>query len=252
MKKLFLIAGILLAALAPLACQKTYNLGPLTATAATATPTPACSDLWSQWGVTCASGINWNIAYVANYYNYQVSSYQYGATLALAVNCAPETTAGVTFTGPGVTLPLAYNSVTVIGGVNYALYESNTVNGGLTTTDFYTLTSVTSIGTASASLALPQTLSFDSAGVSFFYNSSMAAGCGLNVYTNYAGINYYGITGPGFNAPSGAPYPPTFATTCSSPCILFKGVQFFNATQSITGGSGLYDLSNGAVFPVTF
>ncbi len=39
MKRLFIFLGILLAALAPLACQKTYNLGPVTVLTATPVPT---------------------------------------------------------------------------------------------------------------------------------------------------------------------------------------------------------------------
>src|ERR1039457_1289628 len=55
MKRLTLIAGILLAALSPLACQKTYTLGPLNAPAGTSTPGPTATPTVTP-NATCPVG----------------------------------------------------------------------------------------------------------------------------------------------------------------------------------------------------
>jgi hypothetical protein len=242
MKKFFcLIFFFVLSVSLPLACTKTYSLGPIEGEGPT--PTPACSNSWGRY-LACASGIDWGSAFVWNYSNNSV--YQYGATLNLAVNCAPETSAGVTMTGPGVVLPLTYSGLATIGGTVYADYQSVTVTGSLTPSDFYTLTTVTSIGSANASLAMPRAIHFDPLGQSVSWTGDPLS-CGLN----YFAISSSGITswtGPGFFAYSGVHYTPS--PPCSH-CSYEAGAQFFNNTMLITGGYGTYDMANGALYSYT-
>jgi hypothetical protein len=222
-----------------LGCQKTYVVPPLTQSTAP-TPTPVCYGgyLGSPLGA-CTSGI-WGQAYA---WNYDVNGvYQYAASMALAVNCAPETTDGVTLTGPGVTLPLAYDNLVTIGGTVYAAYQSVTVTDSLTPGDVYTMTSVTSIGTASSTVTLsaPITMTNISTGVDVvsFNNPS----CGLNLF----GVNSTGIcsgTDPGFAANS----PITISSNGICPGNYLVGAQFFSVDSTLVGGTGFFSIANGAL-----
>lgn len=238
---LFLL-GFLILALS-LGCQKTYNVPPLTTQSAAPTATPPCYGLsWGSSPATCTSGIFWGQSLV---WNYDITGvYQYGASLDLTVNCAPETTAGVTLTGPGVTLPLAYSNLVTISGTVYAAYQSVTVSGNLTSGDVYTLTSVTSLGTASSSVTLPEPITLTKYPT---YDLAMWNGysCGLNLFFISTSNGNCFVTGPGYEAVS-----PMTITSWSSGCVGFPslvGVQLYSSNTNIVGGSGVFTISNGSL-----
>jgi hypothetical protein len=246
MKRLFLIVVVILAALMPLACSQTYTFSPVAASTPTPTAvvTPSCSV--SAWGnyqsVTCVGGITWGNGAVMNYDNNSVN--QYAATLALAVNCSPETTDVVTMTGPGVTLPLAYVNNITLGATNYALYQSSTITGSLSAGSTYTLTSVTSIGTATASLPLSQPLSITgSSPLTVSWDGTNC--CGLGLFQVYSGVQLY-TSGLGFIACS--PILISGGSICTSPCEM--GAELISYTSTITGGAGNYSVYNGEIVTV--
>ncbi len=241
MKRIIFIIGILLAGLSPLACQKTYNVNPLAASVTAPTATPTCSPYGGS-PITCTTGITWGYAWVAGY---NVNSvYQYAATLALAVDCLPETTDGVTLTGPGVDLPLTYSNSSTIagtaGGTLYAVYGSNSVTGNLTVGSPYTLTTVTSIGTATSTILLNSinSLTFSTDGTSISWNGY---GCNINLFLWQSGSIFFDYTGAGYEAAS----PLILPHTCTSPCS--EGADFIASTTNINGGSGIYYISNGVI-----
>ncbi len=234
---LFLLTSCFLAF--SLGCQKTYVVPPLTQSAAP-TVTPICYGGIDGEPGTCTSGINWG-AFVENY---DVSGvYQYAASMALAVNCAPETTDGVTLTGPGVTLPLAYDNLVTIGGTVYASYQSVTVTGSLTSGDVYTMTSATSIGTASAAVTLSEPIT-----VSKYSGYDVATwngpSCGLNLFTFNTG-GECSWTGNGFESVS----PMTITSFGGGSCIpsTLVGAQLFSSNTNLVGGSGSFSMANGAL-----
>ncbi len=78
----------------------------------------------------------------------------YAVAVLMSVNQAAEQTDGVTLTGPGVSEIVPFNSVTVISGNSFALYEATTVFN-YQPGSAYSLGVSTSIGTASGSAAAP-------------------------------------------------------------------------------------------------
>ena len=162
---------------------------------------------------------------------------QYGAVLYQVVNCGPETTDTVTMTGPGVTLPLVYLNPANINGTIYSVYQSVTVTGSLTTGANYTLTSITSVGTASATLPLPESPGMTTgSGVTFTWNGN-ENGCLYAFQVNAGVLSYW--TGCAFYAVS----PLVDPHVCPSPCE--NGAEFVNGTYSINGGSGIFQTGNG-------
>ena len=77
MKRLFLIAGILLVSLFPLACQKTYTLGPLTIATPTPNSTPIPGSTWTAR--TLPSSQNWE---TVTYGNGEFVAVGYGSAVA--------------------------------------------------------------------------------------------------------------------------------------------------------------------------
>lgn len=237
MKKYILIAGLFLAALLPLACQQTYEVPPLSISTPSG-PTTVCTGPCTVG--QCAAGIYWLGGHV---WNYDLNSaFQYAAELTLAVNCTPETTAGVTLTGPSVNLPLTYSGmVTNYWGTVCADYRSVTVSGGLSAGANYTLTSVTSIGTATSTLRLPISPNANSNGLTITWNG-WEDGC-LYLLQDWSGGVSMVDVGCGFYAIS----PLYFLGPCSSPCM--NGAEFSNGTAVITGGTGNFQISNGQLRP---
>jgi len=236
MKRFSLLSIILLAILSPLACSKTFTLAPLPAPTVTPTPTatftavPTCCVNCQT--VTCTSGITWGYGYVVNELNLGVN--QYSATLAISVSCLPETTDAVTVIGPGLNLPLTYVNNVAIGSTNYALYESGAVNGSLTTGASYTMTSITSIGTASASLAMCQSPSVATNGEVTYTEPSYF----VNFFEYVLG-QMLPTVGTCFYHPS-----PLLMNVVTAPQ---GGANGYNYTLSITGGSGIFYVSNGEI-----
>ncbi len=231
---------------APFACQRIYSVPPLTLPAATSTATPPCTSNWGLGVTTCSSGINWGESLI---WNYDVNgTYQYGVSLALAVNCAPETTDGVTLTGPGVSLPLSYSGPVTLNGTVYADYQSVTVTGALTSGDLYTLTSVTSIGTATSSVPLPEPITItNTSGVTYAITWNGGAACGINLFNfNPGGICW--VTGAGLEVASSPMIWFNWSNSFCNPGSLV-GAQFYGANFNINGGSGILNITNGDIVP---
>lgn len=233
----FLVLSFALLFSIPLACQKNYQVSPLPAPTPTYTisPTPTCYAPPSS--VTCANGIMWGYGQVINMNNNGVQSGSY-AELLLAINCTPYSTAGVTLTGPGLTLPLPYgNGTIVLGGTTYADYNS-TQSVSFITGDTYTLTSVTTSGTAFSSLVMPPQTNIASNGLNVTWsgNSLFNFIAVINNLTNYTyeTSTCWSATSPA-SIPSSA-YPSSGNYTV--------GAETCNYTTSITGGSGIYFMAN--------
>lgn len=220
---LLIPTGLLL--MIPWACQKNYSVSPIAPVA-----TPPCSTP-PQLTTPCTTGICWEGQVQSDVYN---GSYSYYGDLYLAVNGAVVTNAGVTLTGTGIApAPLVYKGTTNIGGMNYAEYTSNSFSATLPPGGTYTLTSVTSIGTATASLTLPSypTQAIDGSGATWsgpsqFNYVAVSNGSSLT----YNSGTCYSVNSP-FSVPSSA-YP--------APGGYYFGVERFNYTSTITGGSGVY------------
>jgi hypothetical protein len=177
---LFLVLGLI-----PLACQKNYHVDPLppknTPTpylSPTRTPTPTITISYTRTftpSITFSSTRTFtrtptpiptstplpNGIVVAGVFDRSIFDLGIAApvtanaiVVALIVNTLPESTAGVTLTGPGVTVPVPYSGVTVIGGHTYALYQT-AASWNYQPGQIYDLTVSTSIGTASGSALAP-------------------------------------------------------------------------------------------------
>jgi hypothetical protein len=220
---ILLMASMLLTS--PMACQKTYTLSP----GAGPTATPTCDAPPSA--SSCASGIMWGYGQLVSQSGLSSSGY---AELLLAVNCAPYSTAGVTVTGAGgVTIPLVYTNQSIaLSGTTYSDYGT----GGMVMWGYgqaYTLTSVTALGTAYATLVLPpppnisvngSTVNW--AGPAQFTIIDVDNSVGNRVYTSSA---CWSATSP-FSMP---------ATAYSGPGTYTVNGNCINFTATITGGSGV-------------
>src|SRR5690349_8344798 len=152
-------------------CQKTYSVGPASSTSGGGSGTPTstpnyCQTLTPVPGAY-STGIYWGQAFLATS-NYYGTVYNI-ADVYLLVNGSPETTAAVSVIGPGSTSPLPYYGIQSLNGVNYALYQSTTIpyQAGAS----WTLKTVTSIGTAYATMNTPGggTTASDGSQVSWTY-----------------------------------------------------------------------------------
>lgn len=133
---------LVLASFAPLACEKTYQLGPLTAPVPTPTATP---DI--QWPNAEVSWLN------DGGFGPFSPPYQ-SAQLDLQVNGLPDSTAGVTLSGSGAggSLPLTYSGPSTVSGLNCSHFQTGiTYTPGAT----YILKSTTSAGSVSATIVAP-------------------------------------------------------------------------------------------------
>lgn len=112
------------------------------------------------------------ISWFYNSYIYQ-SGGSSNAGIWQTVNGAAETTDAVTLSYSGGSIPLPYNSIVNISGTNYAKY-SNLVNFPYTPGQAYTITSVTSQGTATGSGVAPGGFTFapDGSGVTWAVNGN--------------------------------------------------------------------------------
>ena len=133
-----------------------------TATLATATPTPTAG---------IPNGIFWDPGSV---YQHVLAPGEFASvSLSLAVNKRPETTAIVTLAGPGgASDTIPYSSTITLGGFSYAFYFSADLHVPYVAGAAYTLTSVTSIGTAAATFTAPGdiTIAGDGSQVSWAYD----------------------------------------------------------------------------------
>ncbi len=128
MKRFFLIPFMLLLVLLPLACQKTYTVGPLAPTpvpAFTSTPTqnPFCTVVALPTAGTIPNGIVWGAAEIMST-DYIGLHLDVSVMLYLAVNGAPESTDAVTMSGPGYAGPVSYNGPATVSGDVFAFYTS--------------------------------------------------------------------------------------------------------------------------------
>jgi hypothetical protein len=155
MKSLSIVAVTLLMLLSPLACSKTYTLVPLSSASvtpvATATATPGCGSPQILRG-TPPSGVV--------LYGSVQSGVGYGipeeiVTVDLLVNGAPVSTAAVTISGPGLSMSVPYFGTDHQNGNTYAQYKIYNSGVSLSVGDTYTITAITTAGTASAASILP-------------------------------------------------------------------------------------------------
>ncbi len=233
----FLIFTGLLSVLS-LACQKNYSVAPLTASGpgsgGAPTATPTCVSIPTP--VPPTGGIYWYQGFVASGSNY--GSTGTDAEVYLLVNGVPVSTAGVTVSGTGLSpTALAYGGPSTVSGTVYAWYyyqNNNLLAAGGT----YTLSSATAIGTASASLSMPDypTLASDGSGATWTGPAMYDYGTVLNSsYSTTYNTGFCPVPSSPLSVPASA-YP-------SSGQYIF-GVERINETTAITGGTGLYGVYN--------
>lgn len=231
----FLFLALVLAI--PMACQKSYSIAPLPGP----TPTPTCVAIPQTTPI--ASGINWGEALVGSGTSW--GSTFISASLYMTVNGAVETTDGVTFTGTGISpIALKYQGPYTITGTAYAWYYyqgTSPMTGGGT----YTLTSVTSIGTAWATLPLPNDPTISPDGLTATWSGPSMFNV-VAVVPSAGGLTYesslcWSASSP-FSIPNSA-YP--------SPGNYGPIVERLNYTTSITGGTGYMRIFNDSQIIVT-
>ncbi|HVZ79176.1 MAG TPA: hypothetical protein VHE12_00085, partial [bacterium] len=142
------------------------------------------------------------ISWFYNSYVYQ-SGGSSNAGIWQTVNNTAETTDAVTLSYSGGSIPLPYNSTVNIGGVDYAKY-SNLVNFPYTPGQAYTITSITSQGTAVGYGTAPGGFSYaaDGTGVTWTNNGNVSSSIQVldpgstSVFTNNgSGISPVAIPG---------------------------------------------------------
>ena len=239
----------------PLACQKTYTVSPLpvstptpipatptsTPTLGMPTPTPTC--YYPPSSAPCSSGIAWNLGQVlANNFN---GAQSYSVELWLSVNCASYTSAMVTFSGPGGSLPVTYDPYGSSGSTTSSLYDTNSGSISITPGAVYTLTSVTTSGTATASLVAPPLplIPLDGSTASWSGSSMFNFVDALDSSNSmtYESSPCWSASSP-VSIPSSA-YPSSGAYYVVAQCM--------NWTTSIAGGSGFFFMSNAYGVTVT-
>ncbi len=225
---LFLILTACFLTAIPLACQKNYSVSPPPGP----TPTPTCYA--PPQTPPCTNGIMWGFAQLISTVSNGITTGY--AELLLTVDCGTYTTAGVTLTGPGMNLELPYgNGYISMNGTNYSDYI--TANNILFTTGAaYTLTSVTTSGTASASLVMPPTPSIATDGSTVTWPGNPVFSV-FAVMDSSSNLTYESSVCWSAKSPASVPAPafPSPGTyTVIGACI--------NYTTSITGGHGIYYL----------
>jgi hypothetical protein len=152
----------------------------------------------------------------------------------LAVNGVAEATAGVTLTGTGISaVPLTYVGPYSISGQTYAEYDSLYFPSLLTSGGTYTLTSITSIGTATASLTMPSLANIASDGSGTTWTGPSMSNW-VFVF-NTSGTTYSSTTCPAIYSPFSIP-----SSAYPAPGNYAVGQERINFTSSITGGTGLF------------
>jgi hypothetical protein len=248
MKKIYFNTLLFATVLGGLSCTQKYNVGPQvpSQTVSTSTPNPLICTPTQTVGPPPA-GIYWYSAQIEGI------TLQNGVTLVngiyaqalLSVNGNPETSDTVTIAGPGgfgATLP--YTSNVVENGNTYAQYQglfsNNFQTGGA-----YSLSTVTSLGTASATLIGPGNISTALNGSSTSWTQpgalnrvllqegpSFQAG-GLLPVTLYQTASCMSDASP-VNIPS---------SDYSNPGIYTLTTNCQNLTNGITGGTGFFEVS---------
>jgi hypothetical protein len=184
------------------------------------------------------TGIFWGLAvYAYGIQNDYGSSVPFSTgTLALLVNGNPEATDGVTLTAPGYSSPLPYAGTTIINGTTYALYEisNDTLSVTFSAGNSVTLESVTSIGTASATVVLPGGASIASDGSQASWTNpgetSAIVVSALGVGNTYQISNCSGVANPALIPSSAYPMTNNYGISANTA----------NLTTSITGGTGIF------------
>jgi hypothetical protein len=199
----------------------------------TPTSTPTCAITPVPYTGAAPTGIFWDFASVSGNLNYGTS----GASVQLSVNGYQETTAGVTLTGSDSTsAPMTYSGPITMGSSTYSNYLTNafTYTAGVT----YTLTTATSIGTASASLPAPGNFTFapDGSYVSWTTDATYEP-----IYLRPPGGNPYWQPLTCNHQPSPASIPVT--AYAFGPGNYELDANFSNATTVINNGTGLYEVS---------
>jgi hypothetical protein len=144
------------------ACKKNYSIEPV-GPKATMTQTPSLTPTQTSTATATSTAITWYSAEISRQQltDYSFATYEFQeAYVMLAVNGLPEVTAGVTIygsDGTAVSLPYSF-SMGESDGVTYADY--GVMDSGVTAILYnpgvvYTFVSVTSAGTASASVTAP-------------------------------------------------------------------------------------------------
>jgi len=187
------------------------------------------------------SGIYWDSSLVGHDVFSTVSSgttIQFLAFVELAVNGNPESTCGVTLTCPGGPVPLPYRGTITNNGNVYSDYRDNLsfsyVVGGS-----YSLSTVTSIGTASATLLGPGGIT-DAADGSTSGWSSGGTYQHVIVFSPFSQYTFatplrYGLVPP-VNIPASA--------YGAGPGIYQLVTECYSDAPSITNGSGSYEVSD--------
>jgi hypothetical protein len=227
----FVLLLIMIFGFFSMACSKIYTLSPQTVVSSNPNGANMCAENPTPTPGPPPNGINWASATV------QIqNSGGYNVSIPLVVNGIAITNAAVTFSGPGLTVPIPYFGTMVFSGTTYADYSYGNGGFNLTPGAIYTLTAVTSAGTASASLAVPNTptVSTDGSVVSWSgSNSFNEVGVEDNATSNTTFLTSQCIS---VNSPVDVPASayPTTGTTYT------VGVLNYNFTQSITGGTGSF------------
>lgn len=225
----------------PMACSKIYTFSPQTVVPTNPNGANMCAENPTPTPGPPPSGINWASATVQ-----LQNSGGYSVSIPLVVNGAAITNAAVTFSGPGLTVAIPYYGTMIFSGTTYADYSYANSGFNLTPGALYTLTTVTSAGTASASLAVPTTpaVSPDGSTVSWSGSNSfneVGVEDNANSTTTFLTSQCISVNSP-VDIPASA-YPTT--GTAYTVAILN-----YNFIQSITGGTGSYWMEEQTSFAV--
>ncbi len=237
MKKFFIVSALLSLLVMGFSCTKNYSVSPLPAPTATPAPNPLiCTP--TQTAGPPPNGIYW---YSAQIEGITVSN---GVTVVngifaqvlLTVNGTAETTDTVNVSGPaGLSATIPYTDNVVVNGNTYAQYQallSNTYQTG----GSYSLTTVTSIGTASATLTAPGNITVAPDGSS----ASWSNGGMLNtvgIYSSAPATVYQTATCKSESSPFAFPL-----SNYSQSAFYTFTVDCQNMTNAISGGAGYFKL----------
>jgi hypothetical protein len=221
----------ILLGLFPAACSKTYTLSPQTVASSNPNGANICAEYPTSTPGPPPSGINWASATVQ-----LQSGGGYSVSIPLVLNGVAVTNAAVTFSGPGLTVPVPYYGTMVFSGNTYADYSYGDPAFTLTPGALYTLTTVTTSGTASAVLAVPDTPAVSSDGSTASWSGSNSFNEVAVEDTTNANITYITSQCISVNSPVNIPAS-AYPTTGTTYGVFFLN---YNVTQSITGGTGSY------------
>jgi hypothetical protein len=229
-------------------CNKNYQLAPLSSSSSSGS-SPVTNQLCIQMTISPtpgppSTGIYWLGANVTN--NFQFAGFVSQATtfqcdIFMILNGMPESTCGVTVTGPNGSAPVTYidTFAIVMEPQIYANYGTNITAFSYQVGATYTLTTTTSIGTATASMVAPGNFIVASNGSQVTWITP----------GNYNGVfvanplgNFVFDQQPCVDINSPVNIPSSVYSSLIGNYSIGAGCQ--NITSAISGGSGFYTVAD--------